>query len=263
MSFLHKVRDVLPSNTAPASDGNARPGEPGKLDQSVELVQVGENCLGVRSEFSAYLDGAVSGHRMAQLAGHFQNCAACAREFEAWRSVGTALATLGPARAPENLQSRLRSIAAAEREQGTHLSLNRRLALLWGSTLGPLALRTAGGAAFAGFLFGCLGWIFGPAMAVQANDDSMAHFVAPRYLYSQVTPQPIQTSHEVPILVDAKVDSRGRVYDFTILAGPQNAVIETRLEENLLASVFKPASLFGEPVNGHVMLTFMGVSVKP
>ena len=224
---------------------------------------VPEVCQGIRAEFSAYLDGAVSGREMAVIAAHLKDCRACAKDFAVWRSVGTALAGLGPARAPEHLQSRLRSIAAAEREHGAHLPLSRRFALLWGETLAPLALRTAGGLAFAAVLAFCVGWIFGPAAAVQANDDRLTHLVAPRYLYSQVLQQPVTEGHDVPVLVDAKVDERGRVYDYTILEGPSDPKTQVRIQANLLASVFKPASLFGEPVHGHVILTFAGVSVRP
>lgn len=220
-------------------------------------------CQRIRGEFSGYLDGAISGREMALIATHLNHCSSCTKEFAVWQSMGTVLAGLGPARAPEHLQSRLRSIAAAEREQGAHLSVNRRLILLWESTLAPLALRTAGGAAFALVLAFCLGWIFGPAAAVQANDDRLTHLVAPRYLYSQVPQQPVTVGRDVPVLVDAKVDERGRVYDYTLLEGPRDTETQIRIEANLLSGVFKPASLFGEPVRGHVILTYTGVSAHP
>ena len=217
-------------------------------------------CARIRGDFPAYLDGAVSGRGMALIAAHLKHCSSCAQDFAMWQSMGTVLAGLGPARAPEHLQSRLRSIAAAERQQGAHLPLSRRLKLLWQSTLAPLALRTAGGAAFALLLAFCLGWIFGPAAAVQANDDRLAHLVAPRFLYSQVPQEPVMAGRDVPVLVDAKVDERGRVYDYTLLEGPTDPATQIQIQANLLASVFKPASLFGEPVRGHVMLTYTGVS---
>jgi len=37
--------------------------------------------------------------------------------------------------------------------------------------------------------------------------------------------------------------------------------VRLRVEENLLSSVFTPATLFGAPVRGHVVMTYMGVSV--
>jgi hypothetical protein len=97
---------------------------------------------------------------------------------------------------------------------------------------------------------------------VQANDDAMAHLVAPHYMYSQVPPEPINTQRDMPIVVDAMVDSSGRVYRYTILEGPKDAEVNVRIENNLLSSVFKPATVFGVPVRGHVVMTYTGVSVK-
>jgi anti-sigma factor RsiW len=224
-------------------------------------------CEDVRSGFSGYLDGAVSGVEMAAIATHLEYCGGCAEEFAAWRSVQRTLGQLGPARPPARLQARLREAIAVERERGAHLSFGRRALLLWESTLAPFAVRLSGGLAAALVLAGGLTWMFAaPLAAVQASDSAMANLVAPRYLYSQVPPQPIVTHREepsdVPIVVEAMVDSKGRVYDYTILAGPHDADVRVRVEDNLLSSIFKPATVFGVPVRGHVVMTYDGVSVR-
>jgi hypothetical protein len=61
--------------------------------------------------------------------------------------------------------------------------------------------------------------------------------------------------------VEASVDSRGRVYDYTIVSGPQDDAIRTQVANQLLGSVFQPASAFGVPVRGRVVVTFSGISV--
>ena len=66
----------------------------------------------------------------------------------------------------------------------------------------------------------------------------------------------------IPIVVEALVDSQGRVYDYRILEGPQDAEVRVRVENNLLGSIFKPATVFGVPVPGHVVMTYTGVSVR-
>jgi len=224
-------------------------------------------CEDVRSGFSGYLDGAVSGVEMAAIATHIEDCTGCAEEFAVWRGVQRSLSELGPARPPARLQTRLREAIAVERERGAHLSFARRALLLWESTLAPLALRLSGGLAAALVLAGGLTWMFAaPLAAVQASDDAMTHLIAPRYLYSQVPPQPIQTHRDepsdVPIVVEAMVDSKGRVYDYTILEGPTDPSVRVRVEDNLLSSIFKPATVFGVPVRGHVVMTYTGVSVR-
>lgn len=219
-------------------------------------------CAVVRSGFSAYLDGAISGVEMAAISGHLERCEACATEFSAWREVQQSLVELGPAAPPARLQSRLRAALAVERERGAHLTFSRRALLLWKNSLAPLALRLSGGLAATVILAGGLSWMFGAPIVVQANDDAMTHLVAPRYLYSQVPPDPIKTSRDTPIVVEAMIDSKGRVYDYAILAGPQDKEVLMRVENNLLGSIFKPASMFGVPVRGHVVMTYTGVSVR-
>ena len=101
------------------------------------------------------------------------------------------------------------------------------------------------------------------AAPVQANDDRMADLHPPRFLYSEVSPEPIATpQHFVAVVVEAQVDARGRVYDYNILEGPQDPTTRARVEANLLSSVFKPATVFGEPVRGHAMITYTAVSVR-
>ncbi len=219
-------------------------------------------CAVVRSGFSAYLDGAISGVEMAAISGHLEICGECATDFNLWREVQRSLVELGPAQPPARLQARLRAALAVERERGAHLPFHRRALLQWKSSIAPLALRLSGGFAAAVLLAGGLCWVFGAPIVVQANDDAMAHLVAPHYLYSQVPPEPIKTRHDVPIVVEAMVDSKGRVYDYAILAGPQDPEAKVRVENNLLGSVFKPATVFGMPVRGHVVMTYTGVSVR-
>ena len=86
--------------------------------------------------------------------------------------------------------------------------------------------------------------------------------MAPRYLYSEVPPVPISTQRDVPIVVEAMIDSDGRVYRYSILQGPQDPQVKVRVENNLLSSIFKPATVFGVPVRGHVVMTYTGVSVR-
>ena len=217
-------------------------------------------CQVARQGFSAYMDGALSGVQMATLSAHLEHCNRCAAEFAAWRGIQSALGELGPAQPPPRLQARLRAAIAQERERGSYLPWMQRALRTWSATLAPVALRVSGGLVAAIFLAASLGWVFGAP--IQANDDRLAHLVAPRYLYSQVPPQPIATGRDVPIVVEALVDTQGRVYDYDILAGPTDPAVQVRVQANLLASVFKPATVFGVPVRGHVVLTYMGLSVR-
>jgi hypothetical protein len=238
-----------------------------RKDISVSNAAATPDCEAVRGGFSDYLDGAVTGIEMAAIATHMEDCSGCAEEFAAWRGIQRSLGDLGPARPPARLQARLREALAEERARGAHLSFAGRALLLWQRTFAPVALQVSGGLAAALVLAGGLTWMFAaPLAAVQASDDAMTHLVAPRYLYSQVPPQPISVHRDepsdVPIVVEAMVDSKGRVYDYSILAGPKDPGVRVRVEDNLLSSVFKPATVFGVPVRGHVVMTYSGISVR-
>ena len=228
----------------------------------IEQMQPGSECLAAQAAFSSYLDGALSGVEMGRVADHLVACASCSAEFDAWRVMQTALGDLGPAKPPARLQERLRVALDVEREHGTHLTLFGRVALIWRTSVAPLAVQTAGGMAAAVLLLAGLFRLFGPGVVVQANDDGLAHLIGPRYLYSQVPPTAVETGRDVPVLIDAKVDTRGRVYDYIIIDGPADPAVRRQVEQNLLTSVFTPATVFGVPVQGHVMLTYTGVSVR-
>jgi hypothetical protein len=227
-----------------------------------EWMQVPGQCQAARAAFSSYLDGALSGVEMGRIAAHLVACAPCTNEFEAWRSMQSTLGELGSAKAPDRLQAQLRTALSIERERGTYLPLAGRIARIWKNSIAPLAVQGAGGLVAALILAAGVFRLFGPGVIVQANDDGLAHLVAPHYLYSQVPPQPVETGREVPVLVDAKVNTSGMVYDYTILDGPTDPAIRARVEQNLLSSVFTPATVFGVPVDGHVMVTYTGVSVR-
>lgn len=238
----------------------------GRLDAEENILPASAEtldpaCAAVRAEFSPYLDGRTTGVEMAAIAQHLDACRPCAAEFSAWRSVQTALGRIGKAKAPARLQARLMGAIAIEKARGTHLSPVRRLAYSW-RLMAPMALRLTGGFAAAIVLLGTSISFLDLSGAVLANDDDQAHLIAPQYIYSQVPPQPIETRHDVPILVEARVDTDGRVYDYRILEGPKDRAAVLQVEQNLLVSVFRPATVFGVPVKGHVMMTYAGVSVR-
>ncbi len=236
-------------------------------EQALELKEMTEprtaECAGARSQFSAYLDGALDGRSMGELADHLRGCAECDNEFEAWRTIQAMLAEMGQAPAPRALQSQLRDALAGELHQENFLSPWQRLGVAWQRTLAPLGLRLGAGLAGAMFLLTGLSWVVGTAAPVQANDERMADLVAPRYLYSVMPPDPVTTGgHFVAVMVDAKVDVRGRVYDYDLIQGPDDAATRQRVEANLIESIFRPATLFGVAVPGHAMVTYTTVSVR-
>jgi anti-sigma factor RsiW len=220
-------------------------------------------CQKCRSSFSAYLDGAVSGQRMQQIAQHLAICSGCSQEFAGLRAMQQSLAVLGPAKAPADLGLKLRLAISHEQARRKSNWLDW-LALRWENAVRPMVLQVSAGFALAVVFIGGIGLLLGMVAApepVMANDEPLGAITAPHYLYSTVSPGAIVSGHESLIVVEAYVNAQGRVYDYNIVSGPEDPAVHNQVVNQLLMSVFQPASVFGAPVRGRVVLTFSAISV--
>jgi len=161
-------------------------------------------CQKCQSSFSAYLDGAVSGQRMQQIAQHLESCTLCAREFAALRAMQQSLATLGPAKAPPDLGLKLR-LAISHEQARRKSSWLDTLSLKWDNAVRPMLVQVSAGFAGAVILVGGIGLLLGMVAApepVMANDEPLGAMTSPHYLYSTVRPHAIVTDHDSVIVVD-------------------------------------------------------------
>jgi len=228
-------------------------------------------CETLQSRFSDYLDGAVSGQEMQEIARHLEGsagsadgCRDCARELDALRSTQSALASLGPAKPPADLALRLR-VAISRENARRNSRLLDRFSVKWDNAVRPMLVQVSAGLASSVVLVGGIMLLLGVVAAPQpvlANDEPLGAVTAPHYRYSAVPPQAILTSQDTTIVIEAAIDKYGRVYDFDIIAGPQDEAVRTQVASQLLASVFEPASAFGVPIRGHAIVTFSGISVR-
>jgi hypothetical protein len=240
------------------------------------------DCATIQASFSAYLDGAISGQEMQEISRHLlgdrQNegpadaftggriepCEDCAREFAAWRLTQDAIALVRPAKAPADLGLKLRLAISREHARRNSRLLDR-VSLAWDNAIRPMLLQVSGGVAATVVLVGGIMLLLGfvaPPQPVLANDEPLGAMTSPHYLYSTASPGAIVTGHDTAIIVEAEVDNAGRVYDYTIVSGPQDQAVRVQIENQLLGSVFQPASVFGLPVRGRVVVTFAGISVR-
>ena len=217
-------------------------------------------CAQARKSFSGYLDGTISGKVMQSVLGHLENCESCAGEFASWRAMQQILATVGPVQAPANMGLRLRLAISHEamKRQDRHNSISVR----WANFLRPVLLQVASGLAGALLLFGGFSALVGVVpQAVLANDEPLGAATVPHYLYSAVQQQSIVAPDDMTIVVEADINSKGRVYQWKIVSGPQDEKTLGSVNNELMLQVYDPARIFGEPVRGHVLVTFSGVIV--
>ena len=221
-------------------------------------------CSSIQESFSDYLDGAVSGREMQKIASHLETCDECSHEFAAARLLQRSLASMRTVKAPADLGMRLRVVISHERARTTE-NLIQRLGVQWDNMFRPLLLQVSAGLAGAVVLIGGIMLLLGMVAApepVMANDEPLGAMTAPHFLYSATQPHPIQTKRDETIVVEANVNARGQVYDFNIVSGTNEPEVRSQIVEQLLSCVFQPASVFGGPVRGRVVLTFSGVSVR-
>jgi anti-sigma factor RsiW len=249
-----------------------------------------KSCNSIRDRFSEYLDGALNGVAMQQVAAHLDSCAACSGEFSEWRQMQQALTDLGPAKAPADLALRLRVAISQEQTKTASQSL-ARFKVRWSNTFAPFLLRATAGFASAVLLVGTTALLIGAFAspeAVEARDEPYdAASTSPRFLYSMIESNSMESGADLraaehktvergkahaavftmdgsanPIVVEAYVNSQGRAYDYRIVSGPHDAEARARVETLLLFSVFEPARVFGEPVQGVAVMTISGISVQ-
>lgn len=223
------------------------------------------SCDSIREQFSAYLDGNLTGVAMQSVAGHLNRCQDCAADFGQWRSMQHALGTLGPARPPADLGLRIRVALSKEQARTTR----NRLAgwkVRWENSIAPFLWQAGAGLASSLVLVGTMAFLIGAFAAPEpaaARDEPLGMATAPHFLYSTFEANAGTVDGKgAPVTVEVYVDAQGRVYDYDIVAGPSDAATRAQLETLLLSSRFQPAEWFGQPVRGVAVLSFSGVSVQ-
>ncbi len=219
-------------------------------------------CADLRQQFSAYLDGAVTGAAMLEIGAHLEACFACAAEFSEWRIAQSLISSIGPAKAPADLGLRLR-VALSQESANTAQEKFARGRVRWQNTLRPLILQVTAGFASTVALLGGVALLIGMfgTEPLLARDEPIGMASSPRFLYTALEPAGGVGDLENPVVVQAFVNGEGRVYDYVIVSGNPDVKTRSQLEDTLLFSIFAPARLFGQPVRGTVVLSFSGVSV--
>lgn len=220
-------------------------------------------CSQSKSLLSAYLDGALSGRQMQSLDSHLRQCTDCDREYEALRRTQMLLAGLGPARAPEELALKLR------------LAISHEIARTRGPFLGAFALHLQNilrgfmvpattGLIATVLIFGLVAGILAtpPAVHANASADVPLMFATDPELQPNSFGFTIGPVNEDSLLIEAYVDSSGRIEDYRVLAGSKDPKDLRQLENMLILTTFRPATWMGTPRPGTAILSFSKISVK-
>jgi len=224
------------------------------------------NCDQARSLFSSYLDGAVPGRQMQAISRHLGECAGCREEHAAWQRTQRLVSSLGPKPAPPDLALRLRvaiSQAAAQRTPHRLQGLLVRIENLADAFMLPATAGLVSAIIFFGVLIGFMAL---PMQLSASRDDVPTLLYTPprlQALPSNLGLGSVPTVNSEPVVVETLVDANGRVQDYRIISGPEDARgLEPELNNIMIFTTFQPATTFGVPTSGRAVLSFAKINVR-
>jgi hypothetical protein len=224
------------------------------------------NCRSVQISLSAHVDGALSVADRRLVLGHVATCRACELRLREMARIRTVLRSLPQSKPPESLSTSLRVVASRERQrlllrQRWLESSTTRFSLWVENLMRPLALPFAGGLVSAMLLFSMLLPTFALHRGV-GSDIPVALFTEPS-IKAQMAFE--DADYDVDCVVDVLVDNQGRMVDYSVAKGSSlttNPELRRAIEKKLLFTEFRPATMFGQPTYGRVLVSFQRRSIE-
>ncbi|HZP24844.1 MAG TPA: zf-HC2 domain-containing protein [Terriglobales bacterium] len=220
------------------------------------------NCSAAKKLMSSYLDGCVTRSQLAQMNEHVRACAGCGGHFAALQQTQSIVGSLGRKSPPPDLALRLR-VALSQEIANSRRSRWERLVLRWDNAFNAIMVPATGGLVTTLIIFGMLiSFLYYPAQ-VRASNDVPTVLYTPAQLQSTPFELTMGVTSAESLVVEAYVGPDGRVQDYRILSAPEEAqAVLPQLKNMLIFTTFQPATAFGQPTSGRVILTFSKVQVK-
>ncbi|MGH9513954.1 MAG: zf-HC2 domain-containing protein [Terriglobales bacterium] len=222
-------------------------------------------CAKVKTLLSAYLDSAVTGNEMRALDIHLNGCEPCRMAFRGMRQTQQLLAVTARRKPSADLSLKLRLAISREIAQ-RHSSARQPVWDRIEYALRDFMLPTMAGLATAVVLFAVfMGFSALPLQAGNADVPLMVN-TAPE-LEQSAFETAMSSVNDDSLVIEAYVNSDGRVEDYRILSDSAGSKDLTRPVKNMLINfmtftTFHPATSMGRPTPGHAILSFSKINVK-
>ncbi len=218
-------------------------------------------CTDAERSFSAYMDHAMTGKQMREISTHLEECGKCRSELALLSNTQKLVAGLGRKQPPADLALKLRvrlSQEMARSRRSRFEGLRVRVQNAVNAFMGP----ATAGMVTAVIVFGLLMGVLWPVQMASANDVPTTLYTAPELAFSPFGME-MGSINADSLVVEAYIDSNGRVQDYRILSAPSDAKdLVPDLNKMLIFTQFRPATAFGKPTNGRAVLSFAKVNVK-
>ena len=216
------------------------------------------NCTKATSLLSLHLDGALEISKSRALDGHLSTCATCQSEFASLEQTRSILSAVGRKQAPADLALKIR-LAISREASAVRTSPFEMLRFRLETALNAFMVPATAGLLSAIVFFGLLiGFFALPSL----NND------VPTMLYTppELALAPFGMSNSISsdsLVLEAYVDANGRVQDYRVLSpGSDGGMGDQQLKNMLIFAIFRPATSFGRPTSGKVVLSFSHVNVR-
>lgn len=218
-------------------------------------------CFQAKSLLSPYLDGILTGKQMLALGKHLEFCQNCAQEYAALRQTQQLLAHTGRRKAPEDLALKLRLAISREAAQSRGARLDGwRIRV--SNLLNPLMFPATAGLTTAVVMFGLLMGFLAVPLPVKSADVPLTFSTTPQ-LEESAFGTTVDSMKDDSLVIEAYVDSNGRVQDYRVLSNPENPrELPTQVKNMLIFTTFRPATFMGRPTAGTAVVSFSKISVK-
>jgi len=216
-------------------------------------------CTQAKQLFSPMLDSMLEGREIHALNRHVSECESCATEYAALRRTKWLITSMQPRLAPPELALRLK-VAVSQQLAAQRRNRWEGLQVRWQNALNAFMLPATAGMLSAVLIFGLLIGVLVPAHLSSAND-------VPTMLYTppEMTSAPFGlesgTANGDAILVEAVIDAHGRVQDYRVLNMPGQTGLSPEMKNALIFTQFRPATSFGLPTSGRVVISFSNINV--
>jgi len=213
-----------------------------------------ERCVEIRNHYSDYLDGLCDPPVMKSIRFHLDYCVSCRRELEMWEAVQADLRGLARSQVPAELALRLRVRVS----RALHRNLSERLRVWTDNVLQPVLLPASGGV-LAAFVCFCL--IMGSLVVpvTKTPDVPLGFPTPPRVL--EMAPIDLNNG-DAPVVVAARIDAGGRALGYRVLSGESSPELIHELDRVIYFSNFQPATWYGRPTDGQVVLYLRRITVR-
>jgi anti-sigma factor RsiW len=218
-------------------------------------------CLSARQRLAGYVQERLGAAEQASIRRHLQDCAACFEEYEYQARLDSPLRELTVMEPPLALDTAIRLRLMPQHRP----SLWDRWQVHLSNLMRPVALPAAGGLLSALILFGILlpAVQMTRAAGVPGSGYDLRTNLVTEPRFKNASPFPVTED----LTVEAWIDERGNITNFEVLSPtPMGAAVEKMLllqsTNVLLTTKFEPATRFGQPTAGKVLLSFRRINIR-